>query len=192
MEEKLVNYFAKFQLLTEMERSAIRDSIEVLSVKKGDFLLKEGQIAKSNFFVLEGCVRQYYLQNGEENTSNFFVEESWILPSLGGEENKAVNYNLECLEDCHLVIGSDEKGEELIRQLPKFQDLARMVLEKEIIQQHTKFASYMNNSPEERYISLQNEHPDLLNRIHQYHLSSYIGVKPESLSRIRKRIASKG
>lgn len=188
--EKLIAYFSKFQPLAEEEKDVIRSGTEIREVKKAVVLLKEGDIPKDNYFIVEGCIRQYYLTDGEENTSNFFTEEEWILPFTGVEDNGTSRYYLECMEDSHLLIANDEAGNEFLEKFPEFLKISQQILEKEIVRQQGELAKYINQSPEQRYIDLQNNRPDLVNRVPQYQIASYIGVKPESLSRIRKRIAS--
>ena len=192
IEHKLIDYFARFRPLTETQKEAILESMEIQTYKKGEVILREGQLARSNYFILEGCVRQYYLKDGDDITSNFYTEEDWILPSLGMESERPAIYNLECLETCQVVIGNEEKGDQLIARFPEFQELAQIILEKEIIQQQTQQAAYIRNSPEERYLNVLANEKELINRVPQYHLATYIGVKPESLSRIRKRLLNKG
>lgn len=190
MIEKLIAYFSKFQPLSEEEKNTIRNGTQISVIKKGTILLKEGQIPKDNYFIIKGGIRQYYLNNGEEKTSNFFTEEEWILPFTSVENNGRSKYYLECMEDSHIVIANDEQGNDFLEEFPKFQKTSQQILEKEIVRQQNELAKYINQSPEQRYIDLQRNRPDLLSRAPQYQIASYIGVKPESLSRIRKRIAS--
>lgn len=191
MIDNLIEYFSKFQSLSEDEKNVIRNGSEIRLIKKGEILLKEGQIAKDNYFVVKGCIRQYYLKNGEEKTSNFFTEEEWILPFTNIEDNGKSKFYLETLEDSHLLIASDDQGNDFLEEFPKFQKTSQQILEKEIVRQQNELAKYINQTPEERYIDLQKNRPELLNRVPQYQISSYIGIKPESLSRIRKRIVNK-
>ncbi len=186
--EKLIQYFSKIRQLTDEEIAAIEGDADVRKVKKGHLLLKEGQKSHSNFFILEGFVRQYFIEEGEEKTTNFFTEGSWILPSIGENSDKISSYYLECMDDCSLVFGNDNKGNDLIQRFPKFQEIAFTILEKEIKSQQEDFFKYIKSTPEQRYAELQELRPELLNRVPQYLLASYIGVKPESLSRIRNRM----
>ncbi len=190
MIEKLIAYFSKFQPLSEEERKIIRNGTKISIVKKGTVLLKEGQIPKDNYFIIEGCIRQYYLKDGEEKTSNFFTEEDWILPFTSVENSGLSKYYLECIEDSHVVVANDDEGNDFLEEFPKFQKTSQQILEKEIVKQQNELAKFINQSPLQRYSDLQKSRPDLLNRAPQYQIASYIGVKPESLSRIRKRLAS--
>ncbi|MEZ4981014.1 MAG: cyclic nucleotide-binding domain-containing protein [Saprospiraceae bacterium] len=79
MQNKFVNYFSKISPLSKDEAEAISNSMQTKSFKKGEFLLKEGQISVNTFFILEGCVREYLLSDGEEKTTNFFTEEQWAI-----------------------------------------------------------------------------------------------------------------
>jgi len=191
MEDKLFEYFSKFRILSKEEKKIITKDLKIVKFNKGTTLLKEGQNSYDNYFVLKGCVRQYLMKDGEERVTIFYTEEDWILPAIGQGNNNVSKYFLECVEDCFLVIANDKEGSELMKTNQKFQELAQLILEKEILNQQQHFTEFQNNTPEERYLKLQKEKPDLIKRVQQYQLASYIGIKPESLSRIRKRIAKK-
>jgi len=191
MENKLFEYFSKFRILNKEEKEIISKDLKIVEFTKGTILLKEGQNSFDNYFVLTGCVRQYIIKDGDERVTNFYTEEDWILPAIGQESNHVSKYFLECVEDCFLVLANDKEGSELMKTNLKFQELAQLILEKEIMNLQQHFAEFQNSTPEERYLKLQNTRPHLIERVPQFQLSSYIGVKPESLSRIRKRIAKK-
>lgn len=96
-----------------------------------------------------------------------------------------------CSEDCTLVVANEQKENDLYQRFPKFETIARMIVRKGFGEQQVAMASYITDSPEQRYLKLMKSRPDLFQRVPQYQLASYIGVKPESLSRIRKRIIKK-
>lgn len=189
MVEKLLEYFSKFRPLTPEEQNAISADIDIRNFNKKHILLKEGQIAHDNYFVLSGCVRQYIIKDGTERITNFYTEEDWILPAIGQAVPQHSTFYLDCIQDSILVVANENDGSEFMMTNPKFLELSQMILEKEILRQQKHFTEYQNSTPEERYKSLIDVNPDLIQRISQIHLSSYIGVKPESLSRIKKRIA---
>jgi CRP-like cAMP-binding protein len=156
--------------------------------KKSDVLLKEGQASIDTYFILKGCIREFIMSDGEEKTTNFFTEEQWVI-SLGNfGKPEPSNHNLVCVEDCELVVGNEEQAQAMFRNFPRFETISRAVMEEFFGEQKKLLTSYLTDSPEQRYIKLLKTRPDLFQRIPQYQLASYIGVKPESLSRIRKRI----
>lgn len=189
--QKLIDYFRKIMSLTADEAQVIADSIRTRTYQKGDLLLKEGQIATECYFVLKGCVRQYYMIDGEEKTSNFFTEEQWVVSLHSFSQGLPADHYLECIEDTILVVGNEEREEEMYRANSKFETISRMVLEKIMSEQQALQARYVTNTPEQRYLHLLDNNPALVQRAPLYQLASYIGVKPESLSRIRKRIADR-
>jgi CRP-like cAMP-binding protein len=188
MDNKFVNYFSKVSPLSEAEANAIAENMCVKNFKKGDFLLKEGQISIDTYFILEGCVREYMLLDGEEKTTNFFTEEQWVISLNSFSNNLPSHHFMACCTNCVLVVGNREKEEDLYHRFPKLETVSRKVMEKVFAEQQEIMASYTTDTPEQRYLKLLNSRPNLFQIIPQYQIASYIGVKPESLSRIRKRI----
>ena len=177
--------------LTEEESNAIARLMSVQQYKKGTVLLKEGQISANTYFVLEGCVRMYYLVDGEEITKNFFTEEQFVTAIKSNSQGVPSTHFLDCCEDSTLLIGNRLEEENLYKKFPRLEEVSRKLMLKTFEAQQHEMAAYLTDSPEQRYLKLLASRPELIQRIPQYQLASYIGVKPESLSRIRKRIASK-
>lgn len=191
LKDQFVAYFSRISPLSSEEAEAIAQSMEVEILKKGAVLLKEGQKSNDTYFVLKGCVREYILQDGEEKTTNFFTENQWMISMNNFHpENRSAHYWV-CLEETTLVHGNEVKAQKLFEQFPRFETISRAIMEAEFAQQKAALTTYFTHTPEQRYLQLMETRPDLLQRVPQYHLASYIGVKPESLSRIRKRISSK-
>lgn len=191
MEQKLLNYFSKILPLSQEEIDGIVATLTIKKFPKGTILLREGEISMEAYFVLEGCVRQYFIIDGEEKTNNFFSEEQWVISVNSMTNSQPSKHFLECCEDSTLVVGNREKEEALYKQFPKLETISRRVMEKVFAEQQELSGSYFTDSPEERYLNLIQTRPQLLQRIPQYMIASYIGVKPESLSRIRKRLTQK-
>lgn len=190
MDNKLLNYFQRIMPLSIDEIEAIVNTMSIKQFTKGTILLKEGQISTEAYFVLEGCVRQYYLVDGDEKTSNFFTEEQWVLSMTSFSQQIPSNHYLECCMDSSLVVGNREKEETLYKLFPKLETVSRKVMEKVFAEQQEIVASYATDTPEQRYLKLLKTRPDLFQKIPQYQIASYIGIKPESLSRMRKRLFS--
>lgn len=191
MKDKIVAYFSRISPLTPEEAEAIKSSSIIKEYKKGAELLREGQLSQSTYFVLKGLVRQYHLSEGEEITTAFFVEEEWVISLTDGANPQSSPYCWVCEEDCTLLIGDDVSANDLFAKFPRLESIARRVLETTFLDYQRKVAAYLADTPEQRYLRLQESNSSLLQRVPQYQLASYLGVKPESLSRIRKRLADK-
>lgn len=174
--------------ISDEEAKIIEDCIPVRTFKKGTILLKEGQISKESYQNLSGLVRKYYIIDGNEVTTNFYEEGNSIASFTSLHQETPSKHYFECIEDCKLAILNKDKEKELIKLVPKYETLCRTSVEEDLGKQQDSLASYLISSPEQRYLNLLNDKPKLLNRVPLYYLASYIGVKPESLSRIRKRI----
>lgn len=191
MENEIVKLISRYLVLTNGEAQAFAECIPIKKFKKGELLLKEGQISRNSYFVIEGCVRKYYIIDGDIRTTDFYIEDASVS-SLQSYKNKTpANHYFECVEDCRLAVLNFDKEQELFRRVPRYETLCRMSMESDFGEQQEALSKFIISSPEERYINLIKSRPDLLQRIPQYYLASYLGVKPESLSRIRKRIANK-
>ncbi len=177
--------------LSQEEVEAIVATMSIKQYKKGTVLLKEGQVSSEVYFVVDGCVRQYYLVDGDEKTSNFFTEEQWVISMQSFGQNKPSDHFMDCCMDSSLVVGNREKEEDLYRKYPKFETVSRKVMEKVFAEQQEIMSSYSTDTAEQRYLKLLESRPDLFQKIPQYQIASYVGVKPESLSRIRKRLLGK-
>lgn len=188
MEEKLIRYFDDILPLDEAEKQAIAATICIKNYKKGTVLLREGETSTEAYFVLEGCVRQYYMVNGEEKTNNFFTESQWVVAIKSISQGVPSDHFIDCCTDCSLVVGNRDKEDKLYRQFPKLETISRRVMENVFAEQQEIMANYLTDTPEQRYLKLLKSRPALFQIIPQYQIASYIGVKPESLSRIRKRL----
>lgn len=191
MQQQLIDYFNTISPLTKEESDAIAATINIQPFKKSHVLLRQGEISFAAYFVIKGCVRQYYLVDGDERTVNFFTENQWVISMTSFSEQQPSNHFMECCEDCLLVVGNREKEESLYKNFPRLEGISRKVMERVFADQQELMGAYFTDSPEQRYLKLLDKRPELVQRLPQYLLASYIGIQPESLSRIRKRIAGK-
>ncbi len=190
-EQVLVDYMAQIAPLSDAEINTIFELIKIRAHKRGKVLLREGQARNVCYFVLQGCVRQYYLMDGVEKTTNFFTEGQPISTSGYPFDNTPSKSFLVCNEDCILIEGRPEDEQQFFEKMPRMEMLNRVGVEMELQKSQDKFAEFIISSPEERYLNLMETRPELIDRVPQYQLASFLGVTPESLSRIRKRITRK-
>ena len=190
MQDILLDFISKYISLTEDEKNEIISFDIFQSVKKGTILLKEGQNSQDEYFVLKGCIRKYYIIDGEEKTTAFFTEMEGLTPHCA--INKAPSeYFVSCLEDTILTVANKELGIELFTKFPKFQVMCKLYSEELVAKQQIDFDEFKTSSPEQRYLNLLQKRPDLIQRVPQQQLASYLGIKPQSLSRLRARILEK-
>jgi CRP-like cAMP-binding protein len=189
MENQFVNYFSSISPLSKEEAEGIAKSMQTRTFPKGSFLLKEGQISSNTYFILEGCVREYIVSDGEEKTTNFYTEDQWAVSLNSFSSQTPSKHNWICMEDTTVVVGDEQQAQELFKHFPRFETISRTIMEAVFAEQKEALASYYTESPEQRYKKLLQTRPELFQRVPQYQIASYLGVKPESLSRIRKRLA---
>lgn len=187
MNNPIVKFLSQYIELTNEEITILSNQNFIQSYEKGTILLSEGQIAKECYFILQGCISSYYLVDGDVKVTDFFTESQPITP-VSYTTKKPSDYYLKCLENCIISIGTPESSAELLRKLPRLAALGANIMEDQLANQRMKYDDFIKLSPEDRYQNLQKTSPNLLNRVPQYLIASYLGIKPESLSRIRKRL----
>ena len=187
MDNEIIKYLSRYIEVTKELEAAIEESVFVRRYTKGTLLLKEGSYSNECYFIFKGCVRCYYLKNGEEKTTEFYTEDQVISPSGYGQKT-ASEFYLECIEDTIAGVGTPELEKHMYQQFPQLESLNRALGEAIMAKNQDAFAEFKMSSPEERYEHLLKTRPDLIQRVPQYQIASYLGIKPESLSRIRKRL----
>lgn len=190
MEQILLNFIEKHIQLSEEEKSVIMDLAIFKSFRKGTVLLKEGQLSGEGYFVIQGCIRCYYMVETEEKTTAFYTEYESLTPS-SAFTNTPSEYYVSCLENSILTVVSLETDEELFRKHPNLGKLCRILAKDLHLKSQKAFDNFKISTPEQRYLNLLQTRADLHQRIPQYYLASYLGITPQSLSRMRKRMVSK-
>lgn len=190
MHDILFDFISKYVSLTEEEKNAIVSLNIFRSFKKGTTLLKEGQRSREGYLVLKGCLRTFYIIEGEEKTTAFYTEMEGLTPHCV-TSNAPSEYYVACLEDSILTVATPDMEAEIFGKFPKFETLCRILSEELLAKQQINFDEFKTFSPEKRYLNLLQKRPDLIQRVPQYQLASYLGIKPQSLSRLRARILNK-
>jgi CRP-like cAMP-binding protein len=190
MDIEFANFLSKITPLSDELIKIIGENIEVKTYKKGTILLKEGDTSNECYLILNGLIRSYVIKNGEEKTIEFYTEEQSVTPPSFGKNIPSKLY-LECVEETVAAIGTPEKEAEMFNEFPVLESTTLTMTEELFNNFHLTFIDYKITSAEERYLKFIRERPDLVQRVPQYQLASYLGIKPESLSRIRKRISKK-
>ena len=187
MESDILKYLSKYIPITKELEEEISKIEFIKCFEKGKILLEEGKISNECYFIIKGCIRSYYIKDGEEKTTEFYTEEQAVTPSAYGNKIPS-EYYLECIEDTIAGVGTPELETEMYQKFPQLESLNHALGEAIMAKYQNTFAEYKMGSPEERYLALLKNRPDLIQIAPQHQIASYLGIKPESLSRIRKRI----
>ena len=175
--------------LSEDEFKVICRQFEELKFSKNELIIKSNQMVDFKFFVLKGCLRSYFIDlDGNEHTVQFAIEDWWIGDYPAYFTGNRSTLNVECIEDCTLLKVKKENWEQLYREIPKLESYARIQLERGLASTHQKNIDSHTMNTKEKYEHFVASYPQLVQRIKNYHIASYLGITPESLSRIRKDI----
>lgn len=160
MENLLFDYLARYISLTAEEKNAIVDLDIFKQYKKGALLLKEGQYSDKGYFVIKGCIRCYYIKEGDEKTTAFFTEAESLEP-LCKINKQPSDYFVACVEDSILIVVNSEMEKIIFQKFPKFESLCRILSEESLAKSNAEFDNFKITSPEQRYLSLVKSRPDL-------------------------------
>ncbi|GAB3740471.1 Crp/Fnr family transcriptional regulator [Spirosoma lituiforme] len=186
--ERLRQAVASLISLNDTDWLFIQAAFEPKTYTRREVLLSAGAVAREVYFVVEGCLRLYYEKEGVDRSAFFFTENQFAGAYNSFITQTPSPHFVETLEPCQLLAVSYDALQRLYTQVPAMDKLVRIVMEDRFVALHKLFTAFVLDSPEERYQHLLREHPDLLHRIPQHHLATYLGITPISLSRIRKRI----
>lgn len=177
--------------LTEEEQSLIKAHLSVKKIRKKQYILQEGDICKTIAFVEKGLLRSYSVDdNGTEHIMQFAVEGWFISDLYSFLTAEPATYNIEAVEDSELVLINKSANDELMRKCTKYESFTRVLITGAYIALQKRINSLMSYTLEERYETFMSQYPDIARRVPQHMIASYIGLTPETLSRVRKRIAA--
>lgn len=179
------------QNYSELDTKTIRTMVNHIPVKlykKGDTLIEQGEAICQCFFVIEGCARKFSIdKEGREVTSEFFVENQSIAIFATDEEGKSP-FSVSCCEDSILIVGNLDGEQDDYDKYPELANLTRNMMEESMGKMQEAYALFIRHTSEERVKHLMEDESNLFNRVAKYQLASYLGITPESLSRISRRL----
>jgi CRP/FNR family transcriptional regulator, anaerobic regulatory protein len=190
MTDQILNSIESFVKLSKDDEDAFVAILSVKEYKKKEFLYTEGQACKKIYFINSGCMRAFYNIDGLENTIQFFFADSWYTDYESLLTEQAASEIMQALEPCEVVEFSKTDLYKLYETHPIFNAVGRVMAEQAFMSLSKLTKMRTNEEPTERYLNLLKQRPEVVERIPQHYIASYLGVKPETLSRIRKRIFS--
>ncbi|MCA0933263.1 Crp/Fnr family transcriptional regulator [Lutimonas saemankumensis] len=189
MYAQLLKILGNFANLDEYETELIKSSFKPHSLLKGEFFLKEGTVCKNVGFLYKGLVRYFVHKDGEESTFEFTCEGEFIGDYQSFRNASLSVQNIQAIEDCEMLIIDYPKIQNIYNTTNNGNLIGRQIITHRFeIMVNQILEVYMQNH-EDRYTSFIDKYYGLTQRIPQYLIASYVGVKPESLSRIRRRFA---
>lgn len=188
-------YFQSFNEevpLTVEEEQVIKTFLTPKKLRKKQYLLQEGDVCRSIAFVEKGALREFSVdENGNEQIIQFAIE-GWTISDLYSFlTGEPATYNIEALEDSELVLISKSSHEELLTKLPKYETYIRLQITGAYLAMQKRLTSVLSLTPEERYTNFLQAYPNFVQRFPQHMIASHMGLTPETLSRIRRRMKSK-
>ena len=187
MYSNLIKILSQFANLDENESELIKSSFKPHSLLKGEYFLKEGEVNKHVGFLDKGLVRYFVYKDGEESTFEFTKEGEFIGDYQSFRNASVSKQNIQAIEDCELLIIDFPKIQNIYNKAENGNLIGRQIIAHRFdVMVDQLLEVYMQNH-EDRYKSFIKKYYDLTQRIPQYLIASYVGVRPESLSRIRKR-----
>ena len=190
MEAKpLIEYFNNLLPLNDEEKAFVEEVFKERRVKRRQFILQEGDISKFNTFVVEGCFRMYKVdENGKEHNLQFAIENWWIGDIQSFFTDEPSKLYIEAMENSIVLQIKKEDQFKLFVDYPKFNRIFRVLAENAMVSLQRRVLQNISSSAEERYLDFLERYPQLFNRISNIQIASYLGVTPEFLSTIRKKI----
>lgn len=188
MYQNILQSIARFVKLSETDEKRFTDTLKPLELPKKQHLLRAGEFCKNIYFIQKGCLRYYYLVDGEEKTGQFFFENGWYTDYESFLSGQPSLQYVEALEETELFVLEKQKLEYLYNTVPKFERFGRIMAEQAYLGIRRRTKGLTNLSATERYEKLVKERPKIMERVPQLYIASYLNIKPQSLSRIRKNL----
>lgn len=163
-----------------------------LRIKKNDYLLREGEVSKQLAFVSKGCLRLYSIDaKGKEHILQFAPEFWWVGDMESFVRNKPSLYFIDAIEDSETLLMDHNNQQELFHRIPEAALFFQELMQNRQAATQKRIIYSMSASAEERYLDFIKTYPSFVQRVPQHMIASYLGITPESLSRIRKQVVGK-
>lgn len=188
--QPLLNYINQYVTLTEQEVSILSTHVSSRKYLKGQYILQQGDISKTECFIVSGCTKMFYVNNEGQEYTILFSIENWWTSDLGSFISQTPSdFNVQCIEDTEIIQFSYNTIETLFTQIPKLERLFRKIVEKAFVASQKRIVRNFSMSAKQRYLEFKTSYPEIEQRIPQYMVASYLGISKEFLSKIKSQLA---
>lgn len=188
--EHFIKHIKKYVSLSVDDLQVLSQYTKVISVKKKQFLLEEGKISRFNYFLEKGLLRMFFIDDkGVEQITQFALENWWLSDYMSFSMKTPSHFYIQAIEHSEIVVVEQHKLEELVKQLPQLERYFRINMQRAYAASQMRFKYFYDYSKEENYRQFVSLFPAFVKRIPQYMLASYLGITPEYLSELRKKIS---
>lgn len=185
-------YLESRAAFTEQELAFVRSVFLAQSLRSGEFLQRGGEVARYAAFVAKGCLRSYVIDaKGKEHIVLFAPETWWLADNTSLTARSPSQYFIEAIEDSDLLLIDPASHEKLVEHIPGYAAAFRWGLQKHAAVKDQRIVKSLSTSSEERYLDFLKIYPSIATRVPQWMLASYLGVSPETVSRIRKNLSQR-
>jgi len=175
--------------ISEEEVAQFKELLQPQIIKKNEFFVQEGDRAKHLAFVLSGGLYSYSIdEKGEKHVIQIALEEHWITDPYSFFSQEKSLYTVQALFKTEVLLISKENHDRACDQFPSIERFFRLLVQNAYVHLLQRVARISSDTAEERYLKLIQSHPNIIQLVPQYYIASYLGIKPQSLSRIRKNL----
>ncbi|HZJ58661.1 MAG TPA: Crp/Fnr family transcriptional regulator [Chitinophagaceae bacterium] len=191
MFELLHKKFSEIISINEEELNYCKTLFLPKKLRKRQFLLQDGDVCKYQAFVEKGMLRSYRIdEKGSEHILQFAFEGWWATDLSSYLTGETSVFNIEAMEDSELLLLSKPSWDTLMQHIPKFEHYFRIIIQNNLVATQKRVIQSHTETAEEKYLKFIQNYPGCVQRIPQHMIASYIGISRETLSRLRKRLAS--
>ena len=184
--KELFNHINSRINITENEFAPVVQRLKELNFSKNEIILRPNQLSVFHFFVRKGCLRSFFIDDsGKEHTISFAIENWFIGDYVSYFFNETSRLFIECLEDSSLLKIEKHIWEDLYSEIPQLETYTRINLELSFAVNQKKTIGNLSLNSKERYSIFRTTYPNIEQRVKNYHIASYLGITPETLSRVR-------
>lgn len=188
MYPQLLAHIKRYVQLEPHEEQLLCDSLELIKLKKKQYLLEPGKHCKGNYFVLKGCLRLYIVNNKlNEQILQFGLENWWIADQDSLLNKQPSHCYIQAIEESELLLLAENNKQVLFEKVPKMETYFLIMMQKSFVASQRRIGFIFNMNDEERYRHFANLFPEFLQRVPQYMLASYLGFTPQFMSRLRAK-----